>query len=296
MIKPLLSIIIPTYNRADKLDTCLSRLHQQDISKELYEIWVVDDGSQDETQKVLTKWLAKSSILHTLKQENAGQGAARNLALEKVQGQLVLFLGDDIFAAPNFLEEHLEFHKQHPNIKQACLGLTLWEPPTNDFMEWLTNGGPQFAYHKLTPKKPVSFFYFYTSNISLKKALIHDFRFDLDFKGYGWEDTELGYRLTKESQMQIIYWPAAVATHDHKMEASSLPGKMEQIGRNAKIFQEKYPELRILPRGIKKILLTIGSAKPMLAILRSLAQFAPKQFQTKYWYWLSKHHYLKGIQ
>lgn len=291
-----LSIIIPTYNRADKLDICLARLHEQSVSKELYEIWVVDDGSQDETPKILEKWRAKSSILHTLHQKNAGQGAARNLALGKIQGELVLFLGDDIFAHHNFLEEHLKFHEAYPEHTKACLGLTLWEPPVSAFMEWLTKGGPQFAYNNLSANKEASFFYFYTSNISLKRSLIGDHRFDLDFKGYGWEDTELGYRLTKEAQMQIIYWPTALATHDHPMEASSLPAKMEQIGRNAKVFQGKHPELKVLPTGLKKMILKLGSSRPALKVLELFAKLAPAQFQTKHWYWLSKRHFLKGIQ
>ena len=155
-----------------------------------------------------------------------------------------------IFLPPLISWRTLRVSQATSKYKTSLLGPDSLGPPTNDFMEWLTNGGPQFTTSSL--KKPVSFsIFFFHINISLKKALIHDFRFDLDFKGYGWEDTELGYRLTKESQMQIIYWPAAVATHDHKMEASSLPGKMEQIGRNAKYFRKNIQSLEFFQEGLK---------------------------------------------
>lgn len=282
-MKPTLSVIIPTFNRAAKLDHTLECLHKQSLPKDAYEVWVVDDGSSDDTQTVLKKWTAKSPLVHALHQKNAGQGVARNKALKEVNGELVLFIGDDIYASKNFLKEHLKFHQAHPDENAACLGLTEWDTtkPVTLYMEWLTSGGPQFAYHKLTAHKVASFWFFYTSNISLKTSLLKKETFDEDFHGYGWEDIELGYRLHKKHQLELIYVPEALAYHDHFMAEESLKSKMLAIRKNARTFQNKHPEVRVIPRGIKKNLLACLTSKPILAIAKVLSK-------RLYWTLLSK--------
>lgn len=285
-MKPYLSIVIPTYNRAGKLDKTLAYLHEQTLNPDSYEIWVVDDGSSDETQIVLKHWEKRSPRVHSLQQKNAGQGVARNLGLAHTEGEIVLFIGDDIYATSHFLEEHVRFHKENPEPEKACLGLTEWWPNSEitPFMEWLVNGGPQFAYHQLLAQKPASFWYFYTSNISLKKNFLGVKPFDESFKGYGWEDIELGYRLSKKG-LKLIYTPTALAHHEHPMEENELKKKMFAIGKSAKLFQKKHPELKVIPTGIKRTL------------LRCIGRIAPLFFFKKTWYWyaLSKRYFLEGL-
>jgi glycosyltransferase involved in cell wall biosynthesis len=291
-VKPYLSIIIPTYNRAEKLEKTLEYLHTQSLSLESYEIIVVNDGSTDQTEELLKKWTAKSSVVHALHQKNAGQGVARNHGLKKAEGEVVLFIGDDIYATENFLLSHVRFHQDHPEENAACLGITEWEEPSTPFMNWLTHGGPQFAYDKLKSGQEASFWFFYTSNLSLKTSLLIKESFDEDFKGYGWEDIELGYRLHKNADLKLIYTPEALATHDHAMEEKDLERKMLSIGKTAKIFQTKHPELQVIPGGIKKILLTLVSSLPTLLLLKILSPLGGKEL---YWFALSKRYFLRGV-
>lgn len=292
-MKTYLSVIIPTFNRADKLEKTLQCLHEQSLNSESYEIWVVDDGSTDGTEALLKTWSRKSPLVHALHQKNAGQGTARNHALKKVAGEIILFIGDDIYAQPTFLEQHTQFHQDHPEENIACLGLTEWDQtqPITPFMEWLVDGGPQFAYKKLRPNQEAGFWYFYTSNISLKRSLLLKESFDEDFKGYGWEDIELGYRLQKKHGLKLLYTPLALAHHDHSMQEKDLEKKMQGIGKTAKIFQKKQPELQVLPKGVKKRLLQILSSSPSLLALKLLSPLMGKRF---YWYALSKRYFLRG--
>ena len=69
------SVIIPTYNRVDLLRRALESVWAQDFHD--YEIVVVDDGSHDETMAYLESLGGK---VRAFRQENAGPGAARNLA------------------------------------------------------------------------------------------------------------------------------------------------------------------------------------------------------------------------
>lgn len=296
-----LSIIIPTYNRADILEECLQRLENQEFMKNEFEVIVVDDGSTDDTKKVVEKAQKKYSIeINYLYQKNQGQGIARNYALRYAKGKIIAFIGDDILVLPDFVKQHLTFHRKHKNENEAVLGFIGWDPrlEVTPFMEWLTNGssvfgkfgGHQFAFEKLQGKKKANYNFFYTSNISLKRTLLKKHPFDSRFSSYGWEDIELGYRLTKKENMILYYNPMAVAYHMHPMDESGLEKRMYQIGKSAHLFHKKYPELNKVPPKWKQFVFAILGSRLVLAILKKLDP------DTLYFYALSKKHYLKGIR
>jgi len=87
---PLFSIIIPTFNRAALLREALASVARQTFRD--FEVIVVDDGSSDETEQVVASC---GMPVNFLRQENRGPGAARNLAIQKAQGQYIAFLDSD---------------------------------------------------------------------------------------------------------------------------------------------------------------------------------------------------------
>lgn len=274
----------------------MERLFKQNLSRESFEVIAVDDGSVDNTQEVLKKFEKENNFFH-YRQENQGQGNARNLALKNARGQIVLFIGDDIYVEKDFLKAHIDFHFDHPEENTACLGRIEWLPEneTNEFMTWLTHGGPQFAYYKLKDGQEVDFRYFYTSNISLKTTLLKAERFDSDFKSYGWEDIELGYRLCKKFKLKIIYKEKILAYHDHVLNEESLKKRMMSIGKSALLFEKKQSEVQVVPKGIKLIILKLISFPPVifvLFILKIIFPFAKKY----YWYALSKRYFILGMK
>jgi len=296
MSKPYLSIVIPTYNRAEKLDRALAHLYEQELAHESYEVIVVDDGSMDETDKVLKSWKGKWPQLSTLHQSNSGQAKARNRGIKKAQGQILLIGQDDIYASPNFLKSHVDFHQAHPELNMACLGLTEWWPQleVSNFMHWLTHGGPQFAYDRLSPNESVEHWFFYTSNISLKTEVLQKNLFDESFSAYGWEDIELGYRLMSKG-LELIYRPEALAWHDHMMHEEEFKERMLSIGKGAPLLEEKSESIGAIPRGVKlMILLLIGNrlSTSILAVLSLLGGPARRA----YWYALSKRYFLEGLR
>lgn len=292
MKKYKVSVIIPTYNRCDKLLNCLRFLNEQNFPQEDFEIIVVNDGSDDNTESKLKKIKYKNLSFYT--QKNSGQGIARNLGIEKAKGEILIFIGDDIYPQKNFLKTHYEFHKNTP-ANYAALGLTEWYPKIKitAFMNWLVSGGPQFAYFKLKDKHKASFWYFYTSNISLKKSLLNKHKFDRDFKSYGWEDIELAYRLTKKENLEIIYLKKALAYHDHEISEASLKNRMIAVGKSLHIFQKKHKELKLIPRNLKKLLLSLIGSKILVFILKYLPG---RFFKRLYWYSLSKRYFMQGIK
>ena len=84
MESPLVSIIIPTFNRVDLIGEAIDSVFAQDYSN--WELIIVDDGSTDDTKKQLSNYL-KDPRVHYFYQENQGQSVARNKALEQANGE-----------------------------------------------------------------------------------------------------------------------------------------------------------------------------------------------------------------
>lgn len=102
MSHPVISIIIPSYNQAQYLDECLKSVLDQ--SYDAWECIIIDDGSPDHTQKIADKWLQKDKRFSYYKKENDGVASARNLGIEKANGEWILPLDGDDKIGKNYLE------------------------------------------------------------------------------------------------------------------------------------------------------------------------------------------------
>ena len=109
------SIIIPTHNRADILRHSIPRLFAQTISSDRYEIIVVDDASGDDTADVVNGF-AQPNLFYRRQEVNRGAGAARNVAIALSKGECLVFLDDDAFVRPDFLERHLAAHENAASL------------------------------------------------------------------------------------------------------------------------------------------------------------------------------------
>ncbi|SKA99717.1 Glycosyl transferase family 2 [Prosthecobacter debontii] len=96
---PLISIVIPTFNRAQALQACLESLYALDAVPGGFEIIVVDDGSQDTTRQVCQAW---PQIRYEW-QANQGVARARNRGVELAQGEWIAFIDDDCQARQGWL-------------------------------------------------------------------------------------------------------------------------------------------------------------------------------------------------
>lgn len=109
---PFLSVVIPTYNRAESLRVTLTALARQDPVPGGFEVIVVSDGSKDSTWAVLTEWASRELpfALRPIQQENAGPARARNRGIQEAHGEVVVFLDDDIEPLPGCLAAHAYRH------------------------------------------------------------------------------------------------------------------------------------------------------------------------------------------
>lgn len=88
-----ISVIMPVYNSQTYLDKAvLSVLQQQNVDLEL---WLVDDGSTDQSPSMCDAYAKEDSRVHVIHKENEGPGIARNAAIEKAKGEYIFFLDAD---------------------------------------------------------------------------------------------------------------------------------------------------------------------------------------------------------
>lgn len=110
--EPLVSIILPTYNRAPFLGKAIASVLDQ--THHNLELLVVDDGSTDETPSVIAR-CACDKRLRAFKQENRGQSVARRFALSRAQGDFIGFLDSDNIAAVDRIEKCLAYFRDNPS-------------------------------------------------------------------------------------------------------------------------------------------------------------------------------------
>lgn len=97
------SVIVPIYNAESYLRICLDSILQQSLEE--IEILAVDDGSKDQSAKILREYEKKyPDKIHVIYQENQGQSAARNHALAMASGEFVAFVDSDDYIGKDFLK------------------------------------------------------------------------------------------------------------------------------------------------------------------------------------------------
>jgi glycosyltransferase involved in cell wall biosynthesis len=107
---PLVSVVIPTKDRSDKLPIAIESVLQQTYSN--LEIIVVDDGSMVPVSLEFTD--PRIKIIHLDKPK--GVAAARNIALREAQGEFMCLLDDDDYYYPNKIDAQLNYLFQHPEV------------------------------------------------------------------------------------------------------------------------------------------------------------------------------------
>jgi glycosyltransferase involved in cell wall biosynthesis len=117
--KELVSVIIPLYNRAGLIEETLDSVVHQTWRP--IEIVVVDDGSTDDSVRVVQQWFKtlrneqkKGLSVNLLKQANKGAPAARNHGLREAKGEYIQFLDSDDLLMPEKLAVHVRFLIEHP--------------------------------------------------------------------------------------------------------------------------------------------------------------------------------------
>ena len=281
---PLLSVVIPTYGKAETLPLVVRALERQIVPRDAFEVVVIDDGSPDGTAGTLARLIAESPLrLRCFRQQNRGVSSARNRGVLESRGTIILFIQDDIVAAPDLLSRHLALHARHPEVTAAAAGRVVWPPDwsLDHFMRWLDRGGPQFKYHEVTGQSTLDYRHFYTCNVSLKRAALIAHPFDEEIV-YGFEDIELAYRLQAEGFV-FHFDELALGYHHHRRSFEDFKRRQFTAGQSLYVLIRNHPELEG-KTGIVRISAMKRLRTRMRGIAFPLAQrLGASRMVEKYW-------------
>ncbi len=188
-----ISIIVPTYNRQDKLAECLKSLIHQDYPQDAFEVIIIDDAASDETRSLIDRFRPRHPNLRYFSQPGFGPAKGRNLGVTNSCSAIVGFIDDDCTAHPGWVRAMVETHRSNPDIA-AVGGLTLASNQKTPVMvsQFLSTFSIETS---IKGNKEVIFFP--TCNVSLKRWVFDKYKFDERFPLPGGEDLEFFWRLFK---------------------------------------------------------------------------------------------------
>jgi len=182
------SVVIPTYNRANHLELLLKSLNNQILDPE--EVIIINDNSKDQTSEILDKWHQEKGDYHKLVYHspiNQGPGAARNIGIQMASGDLIAFTDDDCVLNKNWIKE-IKNSRFWDNRKIAGIGGKVLPYNRNLLSEYYT-------FHRiLEPPKHTQ--YLVTANACYRRELLMKINgFDEDHRYPGGEDNGLSFKL-----------------------------------------------------------------------------------------------------
>ncbi|CAN5224074.1 hypothetical protein BH09SUM1_BH09SUM1_28540 [soil metagenome] len=240
--RPRFTILICVKNRAERLRDCVASLLNL-IPEASAQLLIVCDGGPVGMRADAERLLAGSAWdFRWLDVPAGGPAKARNAALPHATGELVLFLNDDVRCEPGLLAAHDAMHRRRPG--HAVMGNTRWAPEVIDseFTHWVAHHD---SFYYLIPNElEATWEYFHTMNLSIDRRWFDEgARFDEGFPDPAFEDTELGYRLSKQG-LKISLAYDAILYHVHHFTESEYIEKSRMRGNSARRFCELFPELR----------------------------------------------------
>lgn len=225
----MVSILIVTFNSANRLSECLRSVRQQDYPA--LEIIVLDNASTDKTPELLKQL---SPEVHTvLNESNIGFAAAQNQAIKLARGEWLLCLNPDVLLNPNFISELVKAGMKDASVGSICGKLRRWKPGANPErtstidstgmyflrnLRHLDRGAEEIDRGQYNQMEYV----FGASGAAAlyRRSMIEDVSvaeefFDEDFFAYR-EDADLAWR-AQILGWRCLYTPSAVAWHQRRV-------------------------------------------------------------------------------
>jgi GT2 family glycosyltransferase len=260
---PLVSVIIPTHNRARSLRRALDSVFAQEGSPEHFEleILLIDDASNDETPELLRGY---PRVRYIRLPQNLGTSAARNAGLKNAGGRYVAFLDDDDEWLPWKLRRQVALLEARPDvgvvygqeIRTYGPDVFLWPDADETLSGWIAR--------PLLTDCPVN-----TSSVLIRRtALERAGYFDETLRC--WEDYDLWLRLAINDQFRFLPGPAVIyhVSTSGRFLSAALTGESE---RNLRRVVQAHLERLRAKEGLSRAFLDEVEAQTTLRIAGQLA-------------------------
>jgi GT2 family glycosyltransferase len=237
-IAPLVSVVVPTFQRRHAVERLLDAMAVQTLTA--FEVVICVDGSTDGTLEMLTERPPDHRV-RWISQPNRGRAAACNAGIGLARSPLVVFLDDDMEPVPTLLEEHLAAHR--PGIRQCVMGAVpvVLPPHPAPHVAYIAR---KFAHHLDALAVPSHRFVlrdFYSGNCSLRREdVVEVGLFDETFSRYGNEDLELAHRLMA-AKVHLGFSGSAKAHQHYEKSLEQLVRDEIDKGHTAVLFVTMHP-------------------------------------------------------
>jgi glycosyltransferase involved in cell wall biosynthesis len=268
-----ISVIVPAYNAATTLHSCLESLSHQSVSRENYEIIVVDDGSTDATSDI-----AKRFDVNYVFQPNQGPATARNNGARMAQGEFILFTDSDCLPEHNWIEEMVRSFVD-PEVV-AVKGA--YRTRQRELAARFAQAEFEDRYDLLEKSSSIDMIDTYSAAFR-KNVFLQVGGFHQSFPVADNEDTELSYRLAAAGY-KLVFSPKARVYHVHPNTLMKYLGLKLRRGYWRMVVYSRYPskavkdsytpaviKIQTLLMGLSLVLILFSWLKPALLYLSLLS-------------------------
>jgi len=258
------SVIVPTYNRCALLFHTLKSLVNQTISRDCFEVIIADDGSDDDTQKIIKEFERSLNLKYVYQPDKGYRPASvRNLGLKLSDAKICLCIDAGILINEDCIEQHINFHMER-SYKDAAIGylygFEINEELIQMFKDLIVESSVSQSlsniiktnifndvrdehykrYNDCIEKLPAPWFYFWGGHFSVSKdQLLNINYFDENYDGrWGVEDNDLGYRLIQNGANLCLLRKAQSIHYPHPTNPKNR--RLEGIA-NCEYFYRKFP-------------------------------------------------------
>ncbi|MFI7484328.1 glycosyltransferase family 2 protein [Kocuria sp. M1R5S2] len=236
---PAASIIVPTRGGAGRLPILLESLERQ--TRRDFEVVVVVDGDVDGTAAVLEDWAAKHprmELRSIVFPENRGRSAALNAGNEAALGGVLIRCDDDLEPAPEYVHLHIT---SHTGEMSGVIGLTSNVYPGTSHARAYGTSHDALHHANALALPPDKQWRHWAGNVSLTRAaweLVGGY--DEDYRRYGWEDVDYGYRL-HAAGIQVRIVPKLTTRHHVAATTTAVrAARALHSGASREIFLRKH--------------------------------------------------------
>jgi glycosyltransferase involved in cell wall biosynthesis len=274
MSDPLVTVIIPTFNRRQWISICLDSIRAQTYPQ--IETLVIDDGSTDGTVEWLRSQPDYSFAQVHVQPKNGGASIARNAGIRLARGELIVFIDSDDALLPNLIETAVGVFNRHPNVGLFCCDSTLIDSNGEVLFEgrtWhqiqsqLRNSSVQTGFRSLTD---IFEFTHIFPGFTLPKA-VFDKVGDFDQSIFPMDDYDLMLRVAGAGYRVYYFNEPLALRREHSGQCSGFANSVDNCHKQIRTLNaalHRNPELRADASTVKR---RLASARMELAVSRMVA-------------------------
>lgn len=256
---PAVTVVTPVYNRLELLERTLAGLTTQTYPAELVEVVVSNDGSEEDLEPVLSRYQDQLTIRRVDRERQGfGAGAARNLGAAHARGDVLVFIDSDCLPHPELVATYVGWHQRADNLvvmgPRLGVDTTKIDPSTikaDSILPWFDpdhHPSPVLERRLELARRTLglqrgdqAYRAVVSSNFSMLRLTFSESGgFSEDFRRWGGEDIELGWRLYQAGNF-LVWEPEAQVLHQTQAEKTQEGWRLEDWAKNHPLMATKMP-------------------------------------------------------